>query len=303
MIVEHLIEPEFLLKVAETRRDYKDLLREFSLPSPRVAGNFPKMKSFRKQVLSKQSADASEHAQMRLLELLGLLSERRVERSLAFDGTISFHENLKNAENNFFSGIHFLLDRKPPVPLDSKVVCIEDFELGFDPSVTQVSVRRTAEELSQNLREFVRLSSSITLIDPYFGTQAGMWKTFILLLKASLESSPTPNKAFDVLFDGSKKTARSCKYLATKLIEEQPDLAKSFSRITFKEIQETGKSAIHNRYLLSELGGVSIGHGFEESNEHEHDDLNLLGEAVYRQRFSQFVELQGVRLEEEFSIS
>ncbi|MBL3554759.1 MULTISPECIES: hypothetical protein [Marinobacter] len=303
MLVEHLIEPEFLLKVSETRRDYKDLLREFSMPSPRVAGNFPKMKNFRKQVLSKQSADASEHAQMRLEELLRLLSERRVERSLVFDGSITFHENLKNAEQNFFCGIHFLKDRKPPIPLDSQVVCIEDFEQGLEPSVTQISVRRTAEELSQSLKEFVRLSSSITLIDPYFGTQAGMWKTFILLLTASLDSSPAPGKTFDVLFDGSKKTARSCKYLADRLTEEQPDLVKQFSRITFKDIRETGKSAIHNRYLMSELGGVSIGHGFEESNDQEHDELTLLAEEVYQQRSSQFVELQGVGLEDEFSVS
>jgi hypothetical protein len=54
---------------------------------------------------------------------------------------------------------------------------------------------------------------------------------------------------------------------------------------------------------MSELGGVSIGHGFEESNDQEHDDLNLLAEKVYQQRFSQFVELQGVGLEDEFSIS
>lgn len=303
MLVEHLIEPEFLLKIAENRRDYRDLLREFSMPSPRVAGNFPKMKNFRKQVLSKQSADASEHAQMRLEELLRLLSERRVERSLAFDGTISFHENLKNAEDNFFSGIHFLQDRKPTVPLDSKVICIEDFELGLDPAVTQISVRRTAEELSHTLQEFVRLSSSITLIDPFFGTQAGMWKTFILLLRTSVESSPSPSKTFDVLFDGSKRTACSCRYLAEKLSEEQPGLMKFFSRITFKDIREKGKSAIHNRYLMSELGGVSIGHGFEESNEQEHDELTLLAEEVYQQRFSQFVELQGVGLEDEFSVS
>lgn len=302
MLKEHLIEPEFLLKVVKTRRDAKDLEREFTLPSPRVPGNFPKLKNFRRQVLRGQSVDAPEHERMRLEVLLRLLSERRVERDLDYDGSIDFKHNLKVIEEHAFRGVHLIAERNPAIDLTSEIISIEEFRDGLDPSVSQLSVTKLAEDLCNALREFVRLSSSITLVDPYFGTKPQTWKTFLLLLEASIESAPSAGKTFHVLFDGSKATGRSCRYLAETLKREKPDLVKEFLDITFKDIRENGNSAVHNRYLMSELGGVSIGHGFEESNERESDDVTILDKAVYQKRFSEFVELAGVHLEDQFSL-
>lgn len=302
MLVEHLIEPEFLLKVAESRRDSKDLVREFTLPSPRVAGNFPKLKNFRRQVLRGQSVDASDHERMRLEELLRLLGERRVERDQDYDGAIDFQHNLRVVEEHTFRGVHLIAERNPAIDLTSEIISITDFRHGLDPSVSQLSVTKLAEDLCNALREFVRLSCSITLVDPFFGTKPQTWKTFLLLLEASIESAPSAGKTFHVLFDGSKATGRSCRYLADTLKRERPDLVKEFSDITFKDIRENGNSAVHNRYLMSELGGVSIGHGFEESNERESDDVTVLDKAVYQKRFAEFVELAGVHLEDQFSL-
>lgn len=302
MLVEHLIEPEFLLKVAESRRDSKDLVREFTLPSPRVAGNFPKLKNFRRQVLRGQSVDASEHERMRLEELLRLLGERRVERLLDYDGAIDFQHNLRIVEEHAFRGVHLIEEKNPAIDLSSEIISLKEFRDGLDPTVFQVSVTKLAEDLCSVLREFVRLSSSITLIDPFFGTQPQVWKTFLLFLQASVELAPSTGKTFHVLFDGSKATGRSCRYLAETLQREKPDLVREFSDITFKDIREHGHAAVHNRYLMSELGGVSIGHGFEESNERESDDVTILDKMVYQKRFAEYVELAGVHLEDQFSL-
>lgn len=302
MLVEHLIEPEFLLRVAETRRDYKDLIREFTLPSPRVVGNFPKLKSFRRQVLSSQSVDVPEQERMRLEELLRLLSERRVEREHSYNGAKNFLHNLKAAEENYFRGTYLLQKKDPKLGLSSEVISLDQFRDGLAPYVAQVSVRKVAEELCSALKEFVRLSTSIALVDPFFGTQPQVWKTFLLLLQASIESAPSTGKTFHVLFDGSKATGRSCRYLAETLEREKPGLVREFSDITFKDIRENGNSAVHNRYLMSELGAVSMGHGFEESNERESDDVTILNKAVYLQRYAEYVELAGVDLEDQFSL-
>ena len=51
---------------------------------------------------------------------------------------------------------------------------------------------------------------------------------------------------------------------------------------------EDTSGRFHNRYLLSEHGGVLSGAGFEEQPSGE-DDLSLLAGPVYRLRWSEYV--------------
>jgi len=50
-----------------------------------------------------------------------------------------------------------------------------------------------------------------------------------------------------------------------------------------------GKQEVHNRYILSDIGGVSFGHGTDRSGNDSYDDINLLSarqflhwDAVYK---------------------
>ncbi len=72
---------------------------------------------------------------------------------------------------------------------------------------------------------------------------------------------------------------------------------KSFPEVQLKvyELEEiAGGDEFHNRYLLTELGGVSLGHGVDLSEKEAHsDDLTLLGRAAYEKRWRQFVDMAG----------
>jgi hypothetical protein len=46
---------------------------------------------------------------------------------------------------------------------------------------------------------------------------------------------------------------------------------------------------LHNRYVLTDLGGVTLGIGLDAGNEGETDDLVLLSRAQYTHRWSQYV--------------
>lgn len=109
-------------------------------------------------------------------------------------------------------------------------------------------------------------------------------------------SSVTPPKKINILFDGSKTSARSCDFLANKIKTEEVELIEQFAQITFMDIRENGNEAIHNRYIISELAAVGLPYGLQETNEHESDDFSLLSDENYQLRYSQYVELTGVCL-------
>jgi hypothetical protein len=52
--------------------------------------------------------------------------------------------------------------------------------------------------------------------------------------------------------------------------------------------QKTGGEKLHNRYILTDLGGVAFGVGLDEGDDGETDDLTLMDRALYELRWSQY---------------
>lgn len=63
------------------------------------------------------------------------------------------------------------------------------------------------------------------------------------------------------------------------------------SFIRWKE--RKGGEKLHNRYVLTNLGGVSLGAGFEAGTEGQTDDVLLLPSDLYKRRWKQYVENDG----------
>lgn len=53
--------------------------------------------------------------------------------------------------------------------------------------------------------------------------------------------------------------------------------------------QRAGGEEIHNRYILTDRGGVKFGNSLREGDAGTTDDINLLSEEQHRLRFSQYV--------------
>jgi hypothetical protein len=57
--------------------------------------------------------------------------------------------------------------------------------------------------------------------------------------------------------------------------------------------QKSGGEKLHNRYVLTDLGGVALGMGLDTGDTGETDDLLLLPRAQYEHRWSQYVANDG----------
>jgi hypothetical protein len=303
MLVEHIIDPIFLVELVKSPRNCKDFRREFTKPSPRVIGKFPKFKNFRRLAFRAQSRDVPELELQRLTEMINLIGEiNGVNRTSAFNGEASFIQNLATIDNEVAAHKCLLKSAAEGENLNVDVISIDSFDAGIESISHQRVVPKIAEYISEVLASLLRLSTHITIVDPYLSTQPSVWKTFLLLLEKSVQNSPVSNKTIEVLFDGSKKNARSCAYILQALKNENLLFIDDFAQITFKDIRENGSEAIHNRYIITDLAGVSLPYGLVETNENETDEFSLLNEEVYLRRHHQYVELQAVDVQEEVSL-
>ena len=60
---------------------------------------------------------------------------------------------------------------------------------------------------------------------------------------------------------------------------------------------------LHNRYVLTDIGGVSFAVGLDEEDENHQDDVALLSKKSYTLRWQQYAHLDGFDLVEESSAS
>lgn len=53
--------------------------------------------------------------------------------------------------------------------------------------------------------------------------------------------------------------------------------------------RKPGGEQLHNRYILTDPGGVTFGIGLDDGNEGETDDITLMDRETYELRWSQYV--------------
>lgn len=145
-------------------------------------------------------------------------------------------------------------------------------------------VPRTASSLAMAVLPLLQVAETIIFVDPNFSpTKPRAVKT----LKAFLEKLD--------LNHGSKRIEYH-----TKLTEDNPRFEEDCHKYVSKCIP-TGMSlkiirwsesdmpeGLHNRYILTDRGGVSFQWGLDEGNLGETDDIFLLDGEVYTNRWNQY---------------
>jgi len=293
MLIEHTIEPEFILAIIHSKRNCNDFFREFERPSPRVIAEIPKIKRFRDMVHQYFSSDLSEVEKKRLEELFEfILTRAKLKIPFDYNDSIDYMQNISNLDKHNFNGNHLVV-KKSSDQLNKNYISLEDFENGLASLPYQLVMERQLNKFKDALKNFCRLSSHITVVEPYFSDNKSMWNSFTAILEISDQQSPISKKVITVLYRNIPKgNTPSAKFLMDKLKKEKTKaLNGNISKIIFKEIKETGSDIIHNRYLLSELAGIQLGAGISTKLEKATDDVSLLDKDLYKLRFNQYVNL------------
>jgi hypothetical protein len=147
----------------------------------------------------------------------------------------------------------------------------------------QRTIQRNATEMANTLEPIFRIAKKLVFVDPYFDSAK---KTAVNALKAYLHHCKTLPDYPEIIFftkdNGNCNFQQECEQKLANLIPIGKKITLAYCAA------QSGSDGLHNRYVLTDRGGVSLGWGLDEGSAGQTDDVGLLAQAVYAQRWDQY---------------
>jgi hypothetical protein len=279
------LEPE-LVATWGKREEFRFIHDKFGLGTPRVLLELPSLNKWKKAVHRAAIELAlSEEDMKRIEELFRLFSEHKHRRAdTVYNGLVTW---LENAENEYmrrpFAGILAMQNaRGHPAVLGAGQL---DASSPRWARATGVSPARTPEALALALAAMLTNCRQLHLIDPHFGPENARHRR---VLEAFMGIVRDNGLTLDLVrvHCSDKSTLDFFEQEAAKMAERLP---RGVSIEFVRWRKKAGGDALHNRYVLTDIGGVSLGAGLDAGAAGETDDLILLPRAQYDLRWAQYV--------------
>lgn len=296
MICEYALEPE-LVATWHRRSDFRHFIEQFGFGSDghatgRVVTQYPK--KWREQVWRAFDTNFGRSAlrgdRERVTELLRRLTIPKMRRSgSAYNDQCTW---LKNAEDeNTRRRFHAILARDNP--RNNPQVMREDDVLEMEPPPLwrvprEIPVLRTAASMTKHLEPMLRCATRILFVDPHFRPSEPRWQN--------------PLREFlNIICDGSRQVTleyhtgdtissnllqRDCQQHLPSLIPR--DFTLTVFRWKNRDIgEEDIGEELHNRYILTDIGGVDIPNGLDERDRGT-IDISRLSFETWQQRLEDY---------------
>lgn len=290
MIHEYALEPD-LVATWTNPRDCRYFQEGFGIGRGRLVSRFPK----RWKALAYEAAErrATDVGTKRVEVLLQHLSERMVPRSRAHYNSKA-GDWLENAlREHDERPFHAILARSNPEGHSDLLVGEEVSEESHERWAAQrtLIVARKARALAAAVAPVLRNSSIILFVDPYFNPNENRYRrTLTAFLREAMSARPAaaPKRVEVVLAADRPKSLGYTHFRAC--CRQLRDCVPNGLRVVIRRVSEKlAGQQLHNRYILTDLGGIEFGHGLDEAEENEtEDDLSLLDEKAYERRWSQY---------------
>jgi hypothetical protein len=264
---------------------------KFGLGTPRVLLELPTFRKWKEAVYEAAvERDLKQEDWLRLEELFKLFSQHRCRRQDSlYDDVLGWLENAEREHDR--QAFRAIVASENP-RRRSEVVIANDIgsskarlwacEAGSTPP-------RTPEGVAEALSAMLGNCKALHLVDPYFHPETARHRK---MLEAILEVVVAHGLQPDVIrvHCGMKAGPDFFEPEAAKMAARLPaGVSVEFRRWK----QRAGGEKLHNRYVLTDLGGVALGTGLDEGAEGETDDVLLLPRAQYELRWSQYVGAAG----------
>ena len=286
MIYEYAIEPD-LVATWTDREDFRYFMSSFGLGQGRLVSRYPKRWN---RLVWEAFNSTDDFAQKRLEELLVRLSERMVRRHNIprdVDSTSWFENAEREHERRPF---HAILARNNP---KNHAHVLAGSEIGDESARWKVEhghpVKRNAVEMAKVVAPMLKCSSIVIFVDPHFGPEPLRYRRpFEAFLEQMVRHRPGEMpKRIEVHtaaeYTGTEEFFRGeCKRRLRRCVPE------GIQVLVRRLKQKQDGEKLHNRYILTDLGGVAFGTGLDEGNEGETDDITLMDRDQYQLRWSQY---------------
>lgn len=275
MIHEFALEPAMVARWSG--REAIHVTSNMGIGTPRLLCGAPSIAAWKKEVLQLAEKMHEGVALTRVVEVVRLLTEGATRRT-AGDAGRPWAEFVQQEHRRIpFAGIIATTASHPPLAAED---VIWTNQKPWERETTQV-IRRQAADLASVCSPFLRLARHIVIVDPYFSPQApGFVDSLQALLVASFEMRP-----------------REVDTVRVVLLTHQDINASAFSGLARRIPQKVKLEVIHyderedsphNRYVLTDLGGIMIQAGTRSSAPTHTDDVSVMAKSTYQTRWRQY---------------
>lgn len=295
MIFEYAIDPELVAQWGSLS-NYRYFLSAFGLGEPRVLGQLPKAKNWRRRVVSAAQGLGPMDLQ-RVTALAGLLLERSVPRDAPYNGDRTWLDNAE--EEHARAPFRAILSASNPLSmpdvLTAEMIGVEHAKW---PTSRAATPPRAADALANELGPLLRLATEVVLVDPHFAPHEMRYlRPLTALLKAMVVDRPVPAPVYvDVVTSSAKYSEIFLREKCKGFLPDRVPLGitlrvfRAAERDPAKEPQQAGAEPpekLHQRYVLTNLGGVRVDPGLDDGDIGTYD-LNLMEKAQFELRWKQY---------------
>ena len=289
MVYGFALEPE-MVATWGNRSEYRYFADKFGIGQPRLMVEFPKLKIWRRSVLQATNS-LGDLERQRVTALVGILTDRTVARTPhdEYDGTRTWLENAeKEHEANPF---HAILARENPHRSQAVLPSGNlgaDVEPRWDIDRNQ-PIARKASQMAAAVKELLRNSCTVIFVDPHFGPENSRHRRPLEAFLLSLLSNRSAALSSITVLTSSKATLD---FFRSECNDRMPRIIPSGISVNFVQLAEkAGGEKLHNRYIMTEIGGVKFNVGLDDGNEGQTDDVDLMNKAQYELRWSQYADV------------
>lgn len=312
MIYGYAIEPSALIKWAKNISDFEFFIEnddKFGYGNSRVLIEFPKFKNWKKQYLESLN-NASEDERIRLEQTYKkfIIEGPIVKHSFEYNGNISWLDNaLIDANREMFKAI--IAEENPN---NKPYVLKRDLRREWAAKYWKIEeeriIPRKAQCFADAIYPMIRNSKKVCFIDPYLNLDKLQWySTFKTIFdKISYDNRKDFTKVvFEIHISADiYKSQERQYYKECNMKKLQEILPKGVTVTVFRWKQRGNGEKLHNRYVLTDIGGVKFSTGLDEGKQGETEEIALMRKKPYQIRWEQYnSESPAFDLDFKFSVS
>ncbi len=281
MIYEYALEPVLL----NNWKDFRYFAEKFGVPKGRLISRYPR--KWERMVLASLTG-CGEIERKTIEEALVNLKRYLLPRHHEWRDETDWLSNAEteHTKRPFHAVIAAANPRNRDFVLDADGVS-EANSLWRLPIL--LPVQRVATVMAQRVAPLLCFSKRILFIDPHFRPQEIRWRRS---LQAFLEVATNTRRPGEVLkAEIHVNNEIEINYFKAQCQKCLPEVIPIGLRVRIVQWQEKPLGEkLHNRFILTDIGGVSFGVGLDDSDgeDGQTDDIQLLNEESYNSRFAQY---------------
>ena len=289
MIHEYALEPELVASWHDPL-EFRFFVEQFGFRTGRVVSRYPKKwKKLVWDAFNTTSGNtASPVARTRMTTLLKRLTEpgvKRLERVWDEDRDWLVNAEIGHERRPF----HAILARDNPrayANVIREADILADTVADWDVPHTRV-VKRTAEEMAACVAPMLCCATKILFVDPHFRATEERFRKPLSAFLRVVEA-----RASEITLE-LHTADRADKPSWTEFQKEcddklPPVLPAGMPLSVYRWKEREGGEKLHNRYILTDIGGVQFGVGLDEGEPGTTDDIARLSVDTFRKRFEDY---------------